>query len=87
MYVGDFGEVRGGVGIAVVKCYYGINVVTHYFKKNEYQNGESCNPLAPELNAYSDLQRGAQWHSWLGHYITNQKVVGSIPNGVTGIFH
>ena len=33
------------MGIAVVKCCYGINIVTHYFKKNEYQNGENCNPL------------------------------------------
>ena len=23
---------------------------------------------------------------WLGHYATNQRVAGSIPNGVTGIF-
>ena len=75
------------MGIAVVKCCYGINIVTHYFKKNEYQNGGNCNPLAPELNAYSDLQRGTQWCSWLGHYSTNRKVVGSIPDGVTGIFH
>ena len=69
------------------KCFYGINIVTHYFKKNEYQNGGSCIPLVPELNAYSDLQRGIQWHSWLRHYTTHRKVVGSIPDGVAGIFH
>ena len=27
------------------------------------------------------------WLNWLRHYVTNQKVVGSIPDGVTGIFH
>ena len=69
------------------KCFYGMSIVTHYFKKNEYQIGGSCNPLAPELNAYSDLQRGTQWHSGLRHYTTNWKVVGLIPDGVTGIFH
>ena len=30
---------------------------------------------------------GTQWHSWLRHWATSQKVVGSIPDGVTGIFH
>jgi len=27
-----------------------------------------------------------QWHSWLRHCATSQKVAGSIPDGVTGIF-
>jgi hypothetical protein len=31
--------------------------------------------------------RGTRWHSWLRHYATSQKVVGSIPDGVIGIFH
>jgi hypothetical protein len=30
---------------------------------------------------------GTQWHSWLGHCAKNLKVAGSIPVGVTGIFH
>jgi hypothetical protein len=28
-----------------------------------------------------------RWRSWLRHCVTNLKVAGSIPNGVTGIFH
>jgi len=28
-----------------------------------------------------------QWHSWLRHCSTSQKVTGFIPDGVTGIFH
>jgi len=32
-------------------------------------------------------QWGIQWHSWLRHCTTNCKVTGSIPDGVTGIFH
>ena len=28
-----------------------------------------------------------RWHSWLRHCATRQKVAGSIPDGVTGIFH
>jgi hypothetical protein len=30
---------------------------------------------------------GTRWHSWLWHCATSQKVTGSIPNGVIGIFH
>jgi hypothetical protein len=30
---------------------------------------------------------GTWWHSWLRHCTTNWEVVGSIPNGVIGIFH
>ena len=29
----------------------------------------------------------ALWRSWLGHCATSQKVAGSIPDGVIGIFH
>ena len=29
---------------------------------------------------------GARWHSGLRHYATNRQVVGSIPDGVIGIF-
>jgi hypothetical protein len=27
------------------------------------------------------------WRSWLRHCATNRNVAGSIPDGVTGIFH
>jgi hypothetical protein len=30
---------------------------------------------------------GTRWCSWLRHCATNRKVAGSIPNGVTEIFH
>ena len=30
---------------------------------------------------------GTLWRSWLRHYATSPKVAGSIPDGVTGIFH
>ena len=32
-------------------------------------------------------QGGTRWRSWLRHYATSQKVAGSIPDGVIGIFH
>jgi hypothetical protein len=31
--------------------------------------------------------RSERWRSWLTHYATDQKVAGSIPDGVIGIFH
>ena len=30
---------------------------------------------------------GTRWRSWLRHCATSRKVAGSIPDGVTGIFH
>jgi len=30
---------------------------------------------------------GTWWRSWLRHCATSRKVAGSIPDGVTGIFH
>ena len=30
---------------------------------------------------------GPRWLSWLRHCATSQKVAGSIPDGVIGIFH
>ena len=33
------------------------------------------------------LRRGPRWSSWLRHCATSQKVAGSIPDGVIGIFH
>jgi len=35
----------------------------------------------------TSLSRGTQWHSWLRHYTTSQKVAGLIPDGVIGIYH
>ena len=31
--------------------------------------------------------RGPRWRSWLRHCATSQKVAGSFPDGVIGIFH
>jgi hypothetical protein len=31
--------------------------------------------------------RGTRWRGWLRHCATSRKVTGSIPDGVTGIFH
>jgi hypothetical protein len=33
------------------------------------------------------ISKGPRWRSWLRHCTTNRKVVGSIPNGVSGFFH
>ena len=30
---------------------------------------------------------GTRWRSWVRHCATSRKVAGSIPDGVTGIFH
>jgi len=33
------------------------------------------------------MQRSTRWRSWLRYCATSRKVVGSIPDGVIGIFH
>jgi hypothetical protein len=33
------------------------------------------------------MNMGPRWRSWLRHCDTNLKVAGSIPDGVTGMFH
>ena len=33
------------------------------------------------------IKGGTRWRSWLRHCTTSRKVAGSIPDGVTGIFH
>jgi hypothetical protein len=44
--------------------------------------------IAPCIIKLSIRRRwGTRWHSWLRHCATSQKVTGSIPDVVTGIFH
>ena len=45
------------------------------------------NPNYYCFNHITFLQKGTRWRSWLGHCATSRKVAGSIPDGVTGIFH
>jgi len=39
------------------------------------------------LNFVLKVYGGTRWRSWLRHCATSRKVAGSIPGGVTGIFH
>ena len=38
-------------------------------------------------NACITTSRATRWRSWLRHCVTRRKVTGSIPDGVTAIFH
>jgi len=38
-----------------------------------------------QLNCPLHVSRSTQWRSWLRHRDTSRKVVGSIPDGVTGV--
>ena len=57
------------------------------------QNTECQTPLEFQVyNIYLDYEityteKGMWWCSWLRNWATSQKVMGSIPDGVTGIFH
>ena len=39
------------------------------------------------LDSIQTVVGGKQWRRWLSHCTTSRKVAGSIPDGVTGIFH
>ena len=39
------------------------------------------------MNMSIILYLDTPWRSWLMHCATSRKVMGSIPDGVTGIFH
>ena len=39
------------------------------------------------IPALTTTHGGTRWCSWLRHCATSRKVAGSIPDGVTGIFH
>jgi hypothetical protein len=43
--------------------------------------------LLTSFSCCTDWSRGMRWRSCLRHGSTRQKVTGSIPNGVIGIFH
>ena len=48
--------------------------------------------LATALNELAHLHHtlqftGTRWRSWLRHCVTSQKVAGSIPDGIIGIFN
>jgi len=51
-------------------------------KHGETESAETCEAL--EIIASSS---GVEVIIWLKHCATNREVVGSIPNGVVGIFH
>jgi hypothetical protein len=53
-------------------------LVGTYFKWMQMGRTKYCQPL---------LQAHTRWCSWLSHCAISQKVAGSIPNSVTGIFH
>jgi rRNA maturation protein Nop10 len=44
-------------------------------------------PRPADFDPLHTPKRCTRWRSWLRHYATNQKVAGSIPDGVSGIFH
>jgi hypothetical protein len=43
--------------------------------------------ICPTNIQYMLTMTGTQWRSWLRHRAKSRKVMGSIPDGVTGIFH
>ena len=59
---------------------------------NHFHNGPHPPPRIntrrkAEYHNLTILVLGMRWHSWLRHCATSRKVVGSIPDGVIGIFH
>jgi hypothetical protein len=57
-------------------------LIAKYILKREVTSN-SCNVNSSTLL----LIEGTQWRSWLRHCATTRNAAGSIPDGVTGIFH
>ena len=58
--------------------------------KNHFTNLLFHDSLMAKMNVICVcfvLGGGTRWRSWLMHCATSRKVPGSIPDGVTGIFH
>jgi hypothetical protein len=65
-------------------------VMIHAFRSARSTNGLVCRRVLCILCTRCMLHsnhRGYAVAQWLRHCATNQEVVGSIPDGVTGIFH
>jgi hypothetical protein len=43
--------------------------------------------FVPGNKVWTVIEGGMWWHSWLRQCATSWKIAGSIPDGVTGIFH
>ena len=57
-------------------CHLQLNV------QSTYSSCKLC-----EFKVTYMMKQSMQWHSWLRHCATSQKVMGSILDGITGIFH
>ena len=54
---------------------------------NMYILSHACVIPYYTYTGYIYIYGGTLWRSWLRHFATNRKVVGSIPEGVIAIFH
>jgi hypothetical protein len=63
------------------------SAIQHSFLPLTFSRIYECVCLKIELKILPCFVVGPQWSSWLRHCATNRKGAGSIPDGVTGIFH
>ena len=49
--------------------------------------GQERDTRRPALSGIYFIFRGTRWRSWFRHLATSQKIAGSIPDCVIGIFH
>jgi hypothetical protein len=64
-----------------------VNLLTNSEQTIEICTGSSSNTCLTTHMLLSLHNWGMQWHSWLRHCTTSQKIAGSSPDGVTGINH
>jgi hypothetical protein len=72
--------------LLVVKAYNGVEVELHPFLTTSLDGCEWYICQLKEFN-FILLHFRMRWSSWLRHCAKSRKVAGSIPDGVTGIFH
>jgi hypothetical protein len=76
-------QISTGLSVVLGWC---LSVLTSV-ARDEYHHIPSKHCTTSSFHICTIVQWGTRWRSWLRHFVSNGQVAGSIPDGVTGIFH
>jgi hypothetical protein len=85
----DAAMLEGGTSTSSASVFH-LHCMVEHFETNDYSYLEEVPARyfrIMDKTVIIVILRGTWWHNWLRHCATSQKVVGSIPDGVIGIFH
>ena len=82
----DFGTFSGILEIFMAPHFFLVHDYIREVERDKFNRVFLLTYLHTYLLTYLPT-RGPRWRSWLRQCATSQKVAGSIPDGVIGIFH